>query len=86
MPRALWWSWGGGLFLMSEVLMYSFAYRSPWNAGIRLAPEVRSAPIRRLTELRARFSGVLTNQAMFAAVDWTGFVRAAAVTRPGGQV
>ena len=21
MPRVLWWSWGGGLFLMSEVLL-----------------------------------------------------------------
>ena len=22
MPRALWWSWGGGLFLISEVPLY----------------------------------------------------------------
>jgi len=24
MPRALWWSWGGGLFLMSEVPLYAY--------------------------------------------------------------
>ena len=24
MPRALWWPWGGGLFLMSEVPLYRY--------------------------------------------------------------
>ena len=32
MPRALWWSYGGGRFLMSEVPLYSA------NSGVDYAP------------------------------------------------
>ena len=42
MPRALWWPYGGGLFLMSEVPLYQV--RGVVPAGGAFAEAVRSVP------------------------------------------
>jgi hypothetical protein len=38
MPRALWWSYGGGLFLMSEVPLYA-PYKGLEASGTSLKTE-----------------------------------------------
>ena len=35
-PRALWWSWGGWHFRMSEVPLYGKTYPTPGGSSVRL--------------------------------------------------
>ena len=44
MPRALWWPYGGGLFLMSEVPLYGLGRGELEGAFRRSAAERETAP------------------------------------------
>jgi len=48
-PRALWWSWGGGRFLMSEVPLYIRLLSTRFGSDVReqnlsVAPQVLCRP------------------------------------------